>query len=87
MMCQPGAGTVLRHNQNLSPQVGTQGWVARNMGMRSDDVSSEFFLCGRGWGKEGRWGFPACAGDEQGFQSNTSGKRRRDNQGIENGDM
>lgn len=27
-----------------------------------------FFLCGRVWEKEGRWGFLACTGDERGLQ-------------------
>lgn len=30
------------------------------------------FLCGgKGWRKAGRWGFIACVGDEQAFQSNS----------------
>jgi hypothetical protein len=29
-------------------------------------LAEVFFLCGRGWEKEGRWGFPACAGASMG---------------------
>lgn len=30
-------------------------------------ISLEFSASGRGLGKESSWGFPACAGDEQGL--------------------
>lgn len=34
-------------------------------------VEEDFFVCGKDWRKEGRWGFLACVGDEQAFQSDT----------------
>lgn len=41
-------------------------------------VGGGSFLCGRGWRKEGKWGFPACLGDEQGFQANQEIERRKE---------
>ena len=54
---------------------GTFRGVVRNGETWSDDmlaqsslrVAGEFSLCGGGWRKEGRWGFQACTGHEQGF--------------------
>lgn len=72
---QLGAGVVSVCGQTLSPWAGTLGWVTGNSEGRSGDMlawsslqeAREFSLCRWDWGKEGRLGSAACAGDEQEF--------------------
>jgi hypothetical protein len=73
MTCQLGAGMVPIHGPKLNPCTGTLEWVVGNGETRSDNMLAWSFLrgvknslSGRGWGKEGRQGLPAGAGDEQG---------------------
>ena len=55
--------------KELSPCVGLMSEL-QEISSRERCVSLEFSLCMWGWGKEDRRGFPACSGDEKGFQAN-----------------